>query len=132
MKGTLPILMCDHEDGCEEWLIDNYQMGVTNWRTFAGSWDYDPHKDPDRAFCPKHKRDVLEPGGTTVTWPTPQEAAADVRQAVLDNRLSDELLYPSGSMPPARELETAQHHSTGTAATPTPQATATPRPNTQH
>jgi hypothetical protein len=55
MRGTIPILTCDHEDGCDAWVIDNYELGVTNWRECMRLWVYDPHTDRESALCPEHK-----------------------------------------------------------------------------
>lgn len=58
MKGTVPIVTCDHEDGCDEWMIDNWEMGVSNWRDLMPGWTYDPYKDNDDALCPEHSREA--------------------------------------------------------------------------
>lgn len=54
--GTVPIQMCDHENGCTEWMVDHYETGATNWRDLLGGWAFDPYKPRDAflAFCPKH------------------------------------------------------------------------------
>jgi hypothetical protein len=54
MRSTVPILICDHEDGCDRWEIDYHGMGVDNWRDLLGGWAYDPYVD-DTAYCPDHK-----------------------------------------------------------------------------
>jgi len=55
MKSTVPIVTCDYEDGCDEWMINYYEMGVSNWREFLYGWKYDPYSYNDDAFCPEHK-----------------------------------------------------------------------------
>lgn len=55
MRGTVPILSCDHKDGCDNWVVDNYELGVTNWREVLRGWEYDPYADRDAAYCPEHK-----------------------------------------------------------------------------
>ncbi|TFD27467.1 hypothetical protein [Cryobacterium cryoconiti] len=55
MRATTPILMCDHEDGCDETTPDFYEMLAQNWRELMDKgWTYDPYRDPDAALCPKH------------------------------------------------------------------------------
>lgn len=56
MKGTVPIVTCDHEDGCDEWMLDHYEMCVDNWKDFLDGWAYDPYRYRDDAFCPEHAR----------------------------------------------------------------------------
>lgn len=51
-KGTVPILTCDHEDGCDVWAIDYYEMGVVGPRLPDG-WTRDPNADY-YVFCPDH------------------------------------------------------------------------------
>jgi hypothetical protein len=60
-RGTVPIVTCDHEDGCDQWMLDHWTMGVTNWQTFLDGWKYDPHQyDEIRrpALCPDHNPDA--------------------------------------------------------------------------
>lgn len=58
-RGTYPIVTCDHEDGCDQWMLDEYAATVSNWRDFLGDWQYDPYtydegpKSP--ALCPEHR-----------------------------------------------------------------------------
>lgn len=55
MRGTVPTIHCDDEAGCTEWLVDYYELGVSNWREFMDEdWIFDPYKDRDRAFCAVH------------------------------------------------------------------------------
>lgn len=58
MRGTLPIITCDSEYGCDVWVTDMYELGVTNWREVMRGWAYDPHKDRDTALCPEHKEEA--------------------------------------------------------------------------
>lgn len=58
MRGTIPILTCDSEYGCDQWVTDMYELGVTNWRENMPGWTYDPYKDRDAALCPEHKKEV--------------------------------------------------------------------------
>lgn len=54
-SGTVPIQMCDGDEdalGCDEWMLDHHQMGITDWRAFLNGWQFDPRAD--RAFCPDH------------------------------------------------------------------------------
>jgi hypothetical protein len=55
MRGTIPIRTCDHEDGCDDWMIDHREMEVDNWRDLLGGWEFDPRRD--ESFCPEHKGD---------------------------------------------------------------------------
>lgn len=57
MRGTIPILTCDHEDGCDRWVIDNYELGAKEWREVMRGWTYDPYADRDASICPEHKGD---------------------------------------------------------------------------
>jgi hypothetical protein len=57
MRGTVPILTCDHEDGCDSWVVDNYELGVEEWRVLMRGWKYDPYANRDAAICPEHKGD---------------------------------------------------------------------------
>ena len=55
MRGTVPTIHCDDEHGCTEWLVDYYELGVSNWREFMDpEWIFDPYRDKDRAFCGYH------------------------------------------------------------------------------
>lgn len=61
MKGTFPIITCDHEDGCPEWTLDWYEALVSNWRDLMEKgWQYDPHKRDAPQLCPEH---ADAPGG---------------------------------------------------------------------
>jgi hypothetical protein len=55
MRGTIPTLHCDHEDGCDAWVVDEYELGATNWRDALPGWVYDPYTDREAATCPEHK-----------------------------------------------------------------------------
>lgn len=57
MRGTVPILTCDSEDGCDQWVTDVYALGVMEWKEIMRGWAYNPYKDPDSAYCPEHKKD---------------------------------------------------------------------------
>ncbi len=52
--GTIPIQTCDGDDAlcCDEWMIDHYETGASNWRELLDGWVFDPHSD--RAYCPAH------------------------------------------------------------------------------
>ena len=52
--ATVPIQMCDHEQGCPEWMVDYYETGATNWADLLDGWVFDPYTDRERAFCPEH------------------------------------------------------------------------------
>jgi len=52
VRGTVPILTCDSEFGCDGWIIDQYELGVKEWREIMRGWTYNPYKDRDAAFCP--------------------------------------------------------------------------------
>lgn len=57
MRGTYPIVTCDHEDGCDQWMLDEYTATVSNWQDFLDGWQYDPiHYDESEcpALCPEH------------------------------------------------------------------------------
>lgn len=58
MQGTVPIVMCDSEDGCDEWFIDNWEMGVSNWQVFVPEgWRYDPYDSRKPHLCPDHAKE---------------------------------------------------------------------------
>lgn len=54
-SATLPVQMCDSEEGCTEWMIDYYALCADNWGDFLSQWQFDPYKDRDLAFCPEHR-----------------------------------------------------------------------------
>lgn len=58
MRGALPIITCDSEEGCDQWMVDNYELGVMEWREITRGWKYDPYNDRDAALCPEHKDEV--------------------------------------------------------------------------
>jgi hypothetical protein len=58
MRGTVPIITCDSEYGCDNWVIDNYELGAKEWREIMRGWTYEPYKDRDAALCPEHKDEV--------------------------------------------------------------------------
>lgn len=51
--GTVPVQMCDSEDGCTEWMLNHYETGATNWKALLDGWTFNPRSD--RAFCPEHR-----------------------------------------------------------------------------
>lgn len=56
MRGTMPIITCDDENGCDEWEIDDYTIGAMNWRELLAGWQYNPYESGADIFCPKHAR----------------------------------------------------------------------------
>ena len=50
--GTIPIQTCDHEDGCDEWTIDYYELTASNWRELTPGWVFE--RPSDKALCPTH------------------------------------------------------------------------------
>lgn len=55
MKGSFPILACDHEDGCDQWTLDWYEALASNWRELmAPGWQYEPYRDQVPHLCPDH------------------------------------------------------------------------------
>ena len=59
MNASIPIIMCDDEFGCDEYFIDNYEMGVSNWRTFVPEgWQYDPNDGRKPHLCPEHAKET--------------------------------------------------------------------------
>lgn len=61
MRGTAPIITCDHEDGCDQWVIDWYSALASNWRELMPSgWRYNPHRPDEPQMCPDHA-DRTEP-----------------------------------------------------------------------
>jgi hypothetical protein len=38
-------------------MVDNYELGVNEWREITRGWTYNPHKDRDSAYCPEHKKE---------------------------------------------------------------------------
>jgi hypothetical protein len=56
MRGTIPIVSCDHEECCDKWMIDHYSIGVMEWRELLDGWKYDAYRYDDDALCPEHAR----------------------------------------------------------------------------
>lgn len=57
-QGTIPIVMCDYESGCDEWFIDDYEMGASNWRELVPEgWAYNPYDTTESDLCPEHATD---------------------------------------------------------------------------
>lgn len=56
--ATVPVQMCDDEDGCTEWMVDYYALCADNWRALLGGWRFDPYVS-DQAFCPEHATVVV-------------------------------------------------------------------------
>lgn len=57
MRGTYPIVTCDHDSGCTEWMLDQWSACVDNWRDFLDGWQYDPFRYDEiacPAFCAEH------------------------------------------------------------------------------
>lgn len=55
MKGSFPILVCDHEDGCDQWTLDWYEALASNWRELmVPGWQYEPYRDQVPHLCPDH------------------------------------------------------------------------------
>lgn len=54
MKGTAPIIACDDESGCDQWIWDAYTATVDNWRDFLDGWQYDPYDRDLPQLCPQH------------------------------------------------------------------------------
>lgn len=53
MKATLPIVICDDEQGCDEFMVDYHEQCASNWRDLVpAGWQYDPYRDT--ALCPVH------------------------------------------------------------------------------
>lgn len=58
--ATVPIQVCDHEDGCDQWVIDLESTGAhyLNGDSPLNGWWID--RMGDAAFCPEHAA-VKEP-----------------------------------------------------------------------
>jgi len=56
MKGTMPIVTCDDEYGCDEWEVDYHQICATNWRELMEGWQYNPYDSAADIFCPEHAK----------------------------------------------------------------------------
>lgn len=63
MRGRMPAIFCDAEEGCTEWTIDWYVGTADNWRELMSGWMYDPYQAPDVALCPDHAPVVTPTGG---------------------------------------------------------------------
>ena len=50
-RGTVPILTCDHEDGCDTWAVDYYAMGASVPKLPDG-WT---RLDDYYVLCPDHE-----------------------------------------------------------------------------
>jgi hypothetical protein len=62
MKGTFPIITCDHEDGCDQWTLDWYSALASNWRELmAPGWDYNPYATAEDQLCPEHADIAVTP-----------------------------------------------------------------------
>lgn len=60
-KGTVLIVMCDHENGCDEWVIDHYEMSVSEVNGIRVTptpigWSGTP--GTDEHLCPEHSPEV--------------------------------------------------------------------------
>lgn len=66
MRDTIPILQCDHEDGCTAYIIDYHSMCTDKWKELlAEGWRFDPYRDSDVAYCPEHAEEADgEDGGS--------------------------------------------------------------------
>jgi hypothetical protein len=54
----MPIQACDDADGCDQYVIDWWQMGVREWADLLAGWTFD--RTADYAFCPEHKPDEVQ------------------------------------------------------------------------
>ncbi len=55
-QASLPIVLCDSDDGCTEYFRDDWEMGVSNWRDFVpAGWQYDPYNRMQDDLCPEHR-----------------------------------------------------------------------------
>jgi hypothetical protein len=52
--GTVPVIMCDNESGCDEWEIDHYGMGASVPKLPEG-WT----GERDAALCPNCSKEEL-------------------------------------------------------------------------
>jgi len=60
-KGTVPIVMCDHESGCDEWVIDHYEMTVSEIdgvRVTPTPTGWSGRVGTDEHLCPEHSPEV--------------------------------------------------------------------------
>jgi hypothetical protein len=60
VKGSAPIITCDHEDICDEWEIDHYETGAS---TVGGVRITRTERAPgwvngDEDFCPEHAKEA--------------------------------------------------------------------------
>jgi len=60
-KGTVPIVMCDHEDGCDQWVLDDWAMNVSTINDVPVGpvplgWSGTPGSDEH--LCPEHSPEV--------------------------------------------------------------------------
>lgn len=62
MRGTFPIITCDHEHGCPEWTLDWYEATVTNWSyLMEPGWKYDPYRAGEGPhLCPDHAAEATQ------------------------------------------------------------------------
>jgi len=55
VRGTFPIITCDHDDGCDQWALDWYEALADNWRELmAPGWQYEPSRRDAPQLCPEH------------------------------------------------------------------------------
>ena len=60
MRSTAPIIVCDFEDGCDQWTMDWYSSLVTNWREcMEPGWIYNPYRVDEPQLCPAHAAEAV-------------------------------------------------------------------------
>lgn len=60
-KGTVPIVSCDHEDGCDTWTVDYWEMTaetVNGIRVTPTPIGWSGRIGTDEHFCPEHSPEV--------------------------------------------------------------------------
>jgi hypothetical protein len=62
-KGTVPIVYCDREDGCDRWDVDYYSMGASVPKLPEG-WT----GQPDDALCPECTTRLADRQKAGVEW----------------------------------------------------------------
>lgn len=61
MRGTIAIVTCDDEHGCDEWTVDYHEVGVSNWRELMAGWQFDPfpYGNTKPQMCREHATEAI-------------------------------------------------------------------------
>lgn len=94
-KIKVPSVMCDHEDGCDQYAEDDYANGVSSV-TFPDSTTWKPSStEPargwtrvgDEDFCPEHEADAMNKLDDRIDKLHGPGVAAALNQAIADGSI---------------------------------------------